>query len=137
VEDLERVIDDQKRLIEALRTDLSRRLAMPFPDIVEDHATTESIWDALVRKKLITRQDVIDYSDRYGTAINAILNVLEAKNIATAQDIEDGIAVFHMFHRMGYVFVGQSYEEVSAARVAVLESVIERRSRRGLNDRSH
>jgi len=84
---------------------------------MEDIATIEAIWDALVLKNIVTRQEIISYINRYGTPLNAILNILDDKKIATPYDIQVGTIAVHHMMRMSVLRPEMSYEELSKERI--------------------
>jgi len=79
---------------------LESRIYHPLPFVIEDVATTESIFTILIEKGITTSREIGKYMNLYGTAIDVILAIMYDKKIATPEDVGLYIIAFHHVLRM-------------------------------------
>ncbi len=101
------------------------RYPSPILQAQEDIAFYEALFDILVRKGVVTQEEIQHYLDQYRQIWSTIANILIDKGITSPKEINCEILAYHHFFRMLGISTGKSREELFAERQKYVDELMQ------------
>ena len=119
-----RLTNLDKRVTDA-ETFLRQSKPSPVLAVADDIATLEAIYDTLIDKKVITKEEVAKYIDQYKQHVAAILHILIDKGLTTPKEYQCRILAFHHMYRLHGINVGIDQATLNSERMAYEKMLME------------
>ena len=104
---------------------LKARYPAPIVQAQEDIAFYEALFDILVRKKVVTQEEIQHYLDQYRQIWTAIANIMIDKGITCPKEINCEMLAYHHFLRAEGMSTGKPKEELFADRQKYVDELMQ------------